>query len=84
MKSNGVFRVHCFDFYEPNCIATIDRLLRRTLVRFVILSTLFNRKEHKEDAEDRKGFASLCECLSVLCGSSLATFTIGFNHSFFA
>ena len=27
------------DFFEPSCIATIDRLLRRTLVRSVILIT---------------------------------------------
>ena len=28
--------------YDPNCIATIYRLLRRTLVRLVILITIFN------------------------------------------
>jgi hypothetical protein len=26
-----------YKFYEPICITTVDRLLRRTLVRFVIL-----------------------------------------------
>jgi len=36
--------------------------------RFIILIILFNRKEHREDAEDRKALRLLCELLGVLRG----------------
>jgi len=32
-------------------------------------ATLFNRKVHKGNAKNRKGFAPLCELLCVLCDS---------------
>jgi hypothetical protein len=67
-----------YKFYEPICITTVDRLLRRTLVRFVILiikvkqSLLVSKVNYREVFfelqwhRDTEGHGGLFLC-EILC-----------------